>query len=283
MLSDDNTMLILGGKVVSLKDVETGPPALKNIPMVGRFFNTTSRIKVEKNEILLIKASVVPSERSDDVDSKASSYSVANFNARIGGKGSDLLRIYLDLHLEPGQYVEIKDGSGREPIFKQVDAGDIGKDSVGGWPAYASYIDFEIRSNFDLNLSTKRYTKGPLFKHDKWDADFSQDTILGNSRFSKTTLCVSMWRAKLYELGSADDDIIPSLVAVIIKPSIKPQESSAEDRNSDSDQQEEESKAANIPGIFARDEIHWGQAVEGARIRLIDASPIWETVASPLI
>ena len=38
-----------------------------------------------------------------------------------------------------------------------------------------------------------------------------------------------MWKAKLYELGSADE-IIPSLVAVTIKPSNKPQESSAEDK-----------------------------------------------------
>ena len=145
-------------------------------------------------------------------------------------KGSELLRVYLDLHLEPGQYVEIKDSGQREAKFRQVATRDIGK-SGKDFPAYAGYIDFQIRSNFDLNLATKRYTRGSFFEHDKWDAYFTgPDTIIGNGRFSPTTLCASTWRVKLYKSVAADVDIIPSLVAVIIKPSNQPQEPSTEDK-----------------------------------------------------
>ena len=229
LLSDDHTLLIFGGKLVSLRDVENGTPILRNIPVTGKFYNTTSKFEGQKNEIILIKTSIVPPERSDDIDSKASSYNVANYNVTIrGSKASELLRICLDLHLEAGQYVEIKDRGQRESKFVQVDAGDIGK-SGKDWPAYADYIDFEIRSNFDLNLSTKRYTRGSFFEHDKWDSYFTgPDTIIGNGYFSPTTLCVSMWRVKLHELIAADDDIITSLVAVIIEPNNEQQKPSAQ-------------------------------------------------------
>jgi hypothetical protein len=199
LLSDDRTLLILGGK-------------------------PTSDIKGRENVIILIKTSIVPPEQSDDVDSKASSYKVA----KIGGyKVNELLRIYLDLDLETGQYVEIKDSGQRESFLKQVDTSDIGK-SGKDFPGYASYIDFEIRSNVDLNLATKRYTRGSFFEHDKWDAYFTgPDTIIGNGRFSTTTLCVSAWRVKLFPLATIDDDT-SSLVAVIIKPSNEPQKPSAQ-------------------------------------------------------
>lgn len=145
----------------------------------------------------------------------------------VDSKTNELLRIYFDLNLsEAGQYVEIKDSGKRESTLKQVATGDIGK-SGKDFPAYAGYIEFEIRSNFDLNLATKRYTKGTLFEHDKWDAYFTgPDTIVGDGNFSPTTLCVSTWGLKLYRLAAVDDDIIPSLVAVIIKPNNEQQEKS---------------------------------------------------------
>ena len=260
LLPDDHTLLILSGKLVSLRDVENGTPILRNIPVIGELFNTTSKVKVEKNEIILIKTTIFPAGQSDDIDSKASSYNVA----KIGGyKTSELLRIYLDLHLEVGQYVEIKDNSQRESKLKQVDTGDIGKSSKD-FPAYASYIDFEIRSNFDLYLATKRYTRGSFFEHDKWDAYFTgPDTIIGNGHFSPTTLCVSTWRVKLYEMGRADDDIIASLVAVIIKPNNKQQEKS---------DVEVETDEGRIEGRII--DINTGKGIPGVQLAAVpDSSP----------
>jgi len=51
LLPNDNTVLILGGKLVSFQDVENGVPVLKNLPLVGRLFNTTSKIKAWFNFI----------------------------------------------------------------------------------------------------------------------------------------------------------------------------------------------------------------------------------------
>lgn len=223
MLSDDQTLLILGGKLVSFQDVKNGTPILRDIPVLGQLFNTTSRIKVEKNEIILIKTTITPSERNDDIDSKASSYSVAT----IGSKKSEFMRIYLDLDLEPGQYVEMNDSNPREPILKQVDTSQIGK-SARDFPAYASTIDFEFRSNVDLNLSTQRFTRRISIEHDNWDAYFTgPETIIGNGRFSPITLRISAWKAKLW-MDKPGDNIKPNLVAVKIKPSHKQKKSSTE-------------------------------------------------------
>ncbi len=224
LLSDDHTLLILGGKLVSFRDVENGTPILRHIPFIGQFFNTVSKIKVEKNEIILIKTTIAPAERNDDIDSKASSFNVAT----IGSKTNELIRIYFDLDLEPGQYVEIKDSNAREPKLKQVDTSQIGK-SARDFPAYAGTIDFEIRSNIDLKLSTQRFTRGSFFEHNNWDAYFAgPDTIMGNGRFSPTTLCIHAWKAKLY-LGIRGDATKPNLVAIKIKPKNKQQKSSTED------------------------------------------------------
>ncbi|MHC4117728.1 MAG: M56 family metallopeptidase [Planctomycetota bacterium] len=227
LLGDDKTLLILGGRLVSLQDVENGPPVLRHIPVVSELLSTTSKIKVEKNEIILIKTSIVPPEQSDNVDSKAASYTVAKMTAVT----NELLRVFLDLHLEPGQYVEIRDMSQSAPGFVQVATGDIGRTGKD-WPAYAWYIDFEIRSNFDLNLATKRYTRASFFAVDRWDATFTgPDTIIGDGQFSPTTLRVSIWKAKLWKQRPGQKVVIasiPSLVAVVIKPSDKPQDPSAE-------------------------------------------------------
>jgi len=224
-LSNNQTLLILGGKLVSLRDVEKRQPILRYIPFTGELSNTTSKIEGQANEIILIKTSIDKVDQSDDIDSKASSYNVAKI---IRSKATEHMQIYLDLDLEEGQYVEIKDIGKRKYILKQVTTYSIGKSSKD-FPAYASYIDIDIRSNFDLNLSTQRFTRGTLFEHDKWDAYFvSPDTITGNGYFSPTILCVCTWKpdlSKLSQMWTADKDTIASLVAVTIKPD-KPQEKS---------------------------------------------------------
>lgn len=223
-LSDNHTLLILGGKQVSLRDVENRQPVLRHIPFSGEPFDTTSKIEGQANEIILIKTTTVPAGQSDDIDFKASSFNLVIVN--------ELVRIYLDLDLEEGRYVEIKDIGKRKHLLKQVRTDSIGK-SAKDFPAYASYIDLEIRSNFDLNLSTQRFTRGTVFEHDKWDAYFTgPDSIIGNDNFSLTTLCVCTWKpdlSKLSQMGTADKDAIANLVAVTIKPDNKqPEQSDAQ-------------------------------------------------------
>ena len=238
LLSDDNALLILGGKVVSVRDVENRKPILRYIPVAANeLFNTTSKIGEQANEIILIKTTIVPPEGNDDVNAKAASFNVAKI---IGlDEANELVRIHLDLDdLKAGQYVEIKDDGKNEAAFKQVDTSEIGKRSVEDFPAYASYIEFEVRSNFDLNLSTKRFTRSPFFQHDKWDAYFvSPDAIVGDGYFSPATLCVCMWSVEIWKHSSRDmADAEASLVAVKIKPK-KPQEKSDTPAETDTVQQ----------------------------------------------
>ncbi len=220
LLRDDHTLLILGGKLVSFRDVENRKPILRHIPVTGEF-------EEQKNEIILIKTTIVRPEQNDDIDSRASSYNMAKI---VDYNAKELMRIHLDLDLEAGQYVEIKDNGEREFPLKQVTTDSIGK-TVKDFPAYASHIYFEIRSNFDLNLSTQRFTRGSFFEHDKWDAYItSPDTITGDGYFTQSTLCVNTWKFEPWKIPPLDtaDDIITSLVAVKIKPDNKQQKSSVE-------------------------------------------------------
>ena len=141
---------------------------------------------------------------------------------KIVSSNIEFVRVFFDLNdLEPGQYVEIEDAGQKEFPLTQVTTSSIGKDG-GAFPAYASYIDFKIRSNFDLNLATQRITRGELFEHDKWDAYFTgPNKIIGDGNFSTITLCISTWNpdaTKLRLWTEADEDTIANLVAVTITP-----------------------------------------------------------------
>ena len=215
LLSNDQTLLILGGKNVSLQDLENNTQILRNMPVKDEFLNTISKTIAEENEIILIKATPVPSEQ-EVADSGTLSDDI--FTSR-------LIRIYFDLNLlEPGQYVEIKNRSKREFTLEQVATSDIGKQRED-FPAYAAYIAFDIRSNFDLNLATERYTNSDVFEHDTWDAAFTgANAITGSQKFSIITLRVSAWNINIFSaspVDSGNDETQVSHVAVIIKPDNK--------------------------------------------------------------
>ena len=184
LLSDDNTLLILGDKPVSSQNENN-------------------------NEIILIKATVIPDEQGDSDDSKVLSDSVftsltfqVNFNLNL---------------LEPGQYIEIKKSYGkREVVMVQINEKSIGK-TKDDFPAYAGYADFDIRSNFDFNLATKRYTKGILLEHDNWDASFTNpNAIIGNDNFSNKILRITAWKANIYAV--TPNSTFENKVEVQIKP-----------------------------------------------------------------
>jgi prepilin-type processing-associated H-X9-DG protein len=223
LLSDGQTLLIVGGKLVSLYEEEDGEPILSNIPFIGKFSNETAEGIVEDNEIILIKATIVPAELNDN--SKFLSDNV--FTSRA-------FRVDFNLNLlEPGQYFEIKNNGKREIIVKQVTCKG-GKE----FPCYDGNINFDIRSNFDLNFSTKLFTKGSILKRDSWDASFTDtNKIIGNSQFITKTLSISAWNANVYGPPINLDDNQASLVEVQIKPD----------------------KPENISGS------QWGQDVNGLR------------------
>ncbi len=206
LLSDGQILLIVGGKLVSLYDEEDGEPILSNIPFMGKFSNETSEGIVEDNEIILIKATIVPAELNNNSKFLSDNIFI-----------SKSIQVNFDLHLlEPGQYVELKGNGKREVPIEQVTTSSLGK-SQEDFPAYAANIDFDIRSNFDLNLASKRYTKSLMPKHDTWDASFTDtNTVIGNGNFTKKTLFISAWRQNIY--SAPPNATFDNLVEVQIKP-----------------------------------------------------------------
>ncbi len=207
-LSDDQTLLILGGKEVSLQDLKNNIPIIKNMPAISEFLNTISKTITQENQIILIKATPVSSEQKDNVELKALSDNIFT---------SQLVKINFDLNLlEPGQYVEIKNRGKREFNIQQV-ACESGKK----FPCYAGNIVFDIRSNSDLSLAAQRVTSSQFFEHDEWDASFTDpNEVTSNSNFSVKTLHLNIWNAKIYKV-STTDNIKASYVTIQIKPSNK--------------------------------------------------------------
>lgn len=238
LLSDNHTLLLPSGKLITLDDINTP------IPFTIYPQRTIPQVKAENNEIILIKATIVPDEQIDDDESKALSDNVFT---------SQLVRINFDMSLlEPGQYIEIKNNGKRDFTIRQVPCPSGKK-----FPCYGSNIDFEIRSNLDFNLATKRYSRGPLFEHGKWDAHFTDtNTVSGNSDFSTTTLSISASDINLYQgilSNTVLDDTQVSLVEVQIKP--------AKSENPSDSQ--------------------WGRAVEGVQIKLYTDKTTWKAGEIP--
>ena len=134
----------------------------------------------------------------------------------VGNRENEYIRIIFDDSLlKSDQYIEIQNSGNNEFHLEQVDTGTIGK-SKDNFPAYACYIDFQIKSNFDLNLGAERITRGTLFEHDKWDAYFiGSNRVIGNGDFIGVTLCVCAWNVSPSILPN---DIIDSQVTILIQP-----------------------------------------------------------------
>ncbi|MBN2589464.1 MAG: M48 family metalloprotease, partial [Sedimentisphaerales bacterium] len=210
LLAGNQTLLMLGGKQISLQDMEKSTPILRNTPVISKFLKTISKTLTENNEIILIKATIVPNEQDDDL--KVLSDNIFT---------SEPIRVKFNLNLlEPGQYVEINNNNKRKIIIQQVRESHIGK-TKDDFPAYAGYIDFEIRSNFDLNLTTKRHTRGMFLEHDNWDASFTDpNKIIGDGSYLIKTLMITAWKANVYGAvpNHRFDDSQVNLVEVQIKP-----------------------------------------------------------------
>lgn len=73
--------------------------------------------------------------------------------------------------------------------LRQVECGDIGKDSQTDWPCYSGCENIEIRANFDVKLTTKLEKTSDLIN--AWEAYFDGiDVVNGSGEWEMVKVCV---------------------------------------------------------------------------------------------
>ena len=58
-IPDGGTLLLGGQKITSESEIEVGVPILSKIPIVGRLFRNTSKVKDQKILLVLVKATIL--------------------------------------------------------------------------------------------------------------------------------------------------------------------------------------------------------------------------------
>jgi hypothetical protein len=133
-------------------------------------------------------------------------------------KALDLCAI--PVFMDVGVMVQVEKCNERKIVLKQVECGDIGKNTQGDWPCYKDCEDLKVRANINVKLGlTKAANDSGVL--DKWTAYFKdgKDTVDGLAGWTTVTVCVDAWRARLYE-AAPGDKIRVGTVTVTVKPNV---------------------------------------------------------------
>jgi len=134
-------------------------------------------------------------------------------------KSLDLCTI--PVFMDVGVMVQVEKCNERKIILKQVECGDIGKNTQGDWPCYKDCEDVKIRSNINVVLGLTKAKKGNTNVLDQWNAYFKDgvNTVDALSGWKTITVCVDAWKAKLFE-AAPGDKIEVGEVTITVKPNV---------------------------------------------------------------
>jgi hypothetical protein len=129
----------------------------------------------------------------------------------------------IPVKMKVGVFVQIEECHKRKIVIKQVECGDIGKNSQGDWPCYKGCETIKVRANIDVKLGLKTAKVGPIL--DKWSASFTDgDTVAGGAGWVPHEICVTAWKAKLFEADAsaamAGSEVHVGDVTVTVKPNV---------------------------------------------------------------
>jgi hypothetical protein len=129
----------------------------------------------------------------------------------------------IPVKMEIGVFVQIEECHKRKIILKQVECGEIGKNTQGDWPCYHGCDTIKVRSNFDVKLGLKKAKVGPVL--DKWEANFTDgNTVDAGAGWVSHEICVKAWKAKIYEMdleGKGPGSTVDvGTVTVTVKPNV---------------------------------------------------------------
>jgi hypothetical protein len=123
----------------------------------------------------------------------------------------------MPVKMEIGGYVEIDDCTKRKIVLKQVDCAEIDK-GTGDFPCYVDCEKIKIRANFDAKLGTRLVKDSPVI--DKWEGFYDGgDVVPGDGGWHEMSVCVKMWKAKLWS-GTVGEEVKIGTLFVTAKPDV---------------------------------------------------------------
>jgi hypothetical protein len=131
----------------------------------------------------------------------------------------------MDVIMEIGHYVQLKDCHKRELVVEQVPCDldkpeGLGKSS-GDFPCFTGCEEFEVRANFPAIFSAKLENKHSLIDKNEvyWKDD--KNTIQGSGSgdaWEKLSVCLDLWKVKMWQAGAANDEYKIAELVVYVKP-----------------------------------------------------------------
>lgn len=130
-------------------------------------------------------------------------------------KAIDLCK--MDVLMDVGHYVQLKECNKRELVLEQVDCVSIGKD--GKFPCYSGCEEIEVKANFPAIFGGDLSKIGPILKDTTvyWKDDINQ--ISGSTGdWEKLTVCIDAWEAEIWRATAPDDETLVGELTINVKP-----------------------------------------------------------------
>jgi len=122
----------------------------------------------------------------------------------------------IDVYMNLGMYVQVKDCHDRKIELQQVDCGDIGQDD-DKFPCYKDCDTFEIRANFEVKLGANLTKIGSVLKDTK--IYFDDDTVDGDGVYHKHDICMEAWKAEIWTTPANMVEKVGT-IEITVKPNV---------------------------------------------------------------
>ncbi|MHC4725971.1 MAG: hypothetical protein ACYS17_01990 [Planctomycetota bacterium] len=124
----------------------------------------------------------------------------------------------MDVFMDIGHFVQMKDCNKRELEMKQVNCESIGEGS-DDFPCYDGCEEFEVRANFPAVFGGELTNKSAVFKEVKVYFKDGDDQINGSTGdWEKVTICVKAWKTEIWKADEAKKKQKVADLTVTVKP-----------------------------------------------------------------
>jgi hypothetical protein len=124
----------------------------------------------------------------------------------------------IPVYMNVGYYVQIEKCNERKIKLQQVPCDELVK---GGsdWPCYSDCEDIKIRNNFEVKLGCKLENRASVI--DKKACFFKGgDVIQPSAGWQKITVCVELWKTKLWNGQSPGAEVKVADLHITVKPNV---------------------------------------------------------------
>jgi len=126
----------------------------------------------------------------------------------------------MDIKMNVGMYVDVKDCTDEKLILNQVECSEINKSE---YPCYWGCQAINVRANFDVKLGTRIDRIGGSLNSGKVEGyyDGGNDVITGDGNYHSATVCVRAWSVDLWNQPYGHEVKVGTLY-ITAKPNFAP-------------------------------------------------------------